>query len=58
MNSIFDIINIPFGYFMRFCYSITGNYAIALLLFALAVKIIFIPFGKFKELEELNILKD
>lgn len=45
MNSIFDIINIPFGYFMRFCYSITGNYAIALLLFALAVKILFIPFG-------------
>ena len=45
MNGIFDIINIPFGYFMRFCYSITGNYAIALLLFALAVKIIFIPFG-------------
>lgn len=45
MNSIFDIINIPFGYFMRFCYSITGNYAISLLLFALAVKILFIPFG-------------
>ena len=45
MNGILDIINIPFGYFMRFCYSITGNYAIALLLFALAVKIIFIPFG-------------
>ncbi len=43
MNSIFDIINIPFGYFMRFCNNITGNYAIALLLFALAVKIIFIP---------------
>ncbi len=45
MKNIFDIINIPFGYFMRFCYSITGNYAIALLLFALAVKILFLPFG-------------
>lgn len=43
MNGIFDIINIPFGYVMRFFNNITGNYAIALLLFALVVKIIFIP---------------
>ncbi|MBQ5800714.1 MAG: YidC/Oxa1 family membrane protein insertase [Clostridia bacterium] len=43
MNGIFDIINIPFGSVMRFFNNITGNYAIALLLFALVVKIIFIP---------------
>lgn len=45
MSSIFDIINIPFGYVMRFCYELTHNYALALLLFALAMQIILLPLG-------------
>ena len=34
-----------FGYLMRFCYMIIPNYAIAILLFALIIKIIFFPLG-------------
>lgn len=38
-----DIIAVPFGYLMRFCYSITGNYAIALIFFTLLFKLILLP---------------
>lgn len=33
------------GYIIRFCYSLTNNYALALLLFALFVKLVLFPFG-------------
>jgi YidC/Oxa1 family membrane protein insertase len=39
-----NVIATPFGYVIRFFYSFTNNYIIALLLFALAVKIILLPF--------------
>ena len=43
---LFDIIYIPFGYVMRFFCSFTNNnYAISLLLFAVAVKIVLLPFS-------------
>ncbi len=46
MGSILDIINIPFGYVMRFFSSITNdNYILTLLLFALAMKIVLLPFS-------------
>lgn len=46
MNSIWDIINVPFGYVLRFCNKIVGNqYLFALLLFALIVEIVLLPFG-------------
>lgn len=46
MNSIWDIINVPFGYVLRFCNAIVGNqYLFALLLFALIVEIVLLPFG-------------
>ncbi len=45
MSGIFDIINIPFGYVIRFCYWLTNNYALALLLFAIFVKLLLFPFG-------------
>ena len=42
--NIFDIINIPFGYLMRFFCSFTNNnYAISLFLFAICVKIVMLP---------------
>jgi len=40
-----DILNVPFGYVIKFCYAIIPNYAIALLLFAIIVKIILFPLG-------------
>ena len=46
MNSIWDIINIPFGYVIRFCNSLVGNhYVWALLLFAIIIEIVLLPFG-------------
>ena len=41
-----EIINIAFGYVMKFCNSIVGNrYILALLLFALIFEILLLPFG-------------
>ena len=45
MSSIFDIINIPFSYVIRFFYSVTGNYMLALLGFAVVVKLVLFPLG-------------
>ena len=41
--NVFDIINIPFGYVIKFCYAITNNYVIALFLFAIVIKIVLFP---------------
>ncbi len=43
MNSITDIITIPFGYVLEWLYLLTDNYGAALVLFALAVKLILLP---------------
>ena len=46
MSSLWDIINIPFGYVIRFCSMITGNqYILALLVFAVILEIVLLPFG-------------
>ncbi len=46
MNAIFNIIAIPFGYVMQFCYWLTqGNYLFALLLFSFIIEIILLPFA-------------
>ena len=46
MSSIWDIINIPMGYVIRFCNSIVGNhYVWALLLFAIFIEVLLLPFG-------------
>lgn len=44
-NNIFDIINIPLGYVIKFCYILVPNYAIALLLFAILMKVVLFPLG-------------
>lgn len=42
---MFDIINVPLGWIIKVCYELTNNYAIALLLFALVLQIVLLPFG-------------
>ncbi len=42
---IMDLLNIPFGYVMQFFYRFIPNYAVDLLLFAVFVKLILLPFG-------------
>lgn len=44
MNAIFDIIAIPFGYVMQFCYWLTQeNYMLALLVFSFFVELVMVP---------------
>ena len=38
MSSIFDVIRIPIGYLISFCYKLVPNYAIALLLFGMLLE--------------------
>lgn len=45
MSGLFNLINIPFSYVIRFFYSLTGNYMLALLGFAVVVKIVLFPLG-------------
>ena len=42
-ENIFDIINVPLGYIIKFCYWLIPNYALALLLFAIIIKIVLFP---------------
>ena len=45
-SSFWDIFAIPFGYVMQFFNKISGgHYLISLFLFALAIKLITLPFG-------------
>ncbi|MDR0889754.1 MAG: YidC/Oxa1 family membrane protein insertase [Oscillospiraceae bacterium] len=39
-----DFIKVPFGYMLEFLYTFTTNYGVALILFSLAIKILFTPF--------------
>ncbi|MBQ7983491.1 MAG: YidC/Oxa1 family membrane protein insertase [Clostridia bacterium] len=45
MQGLFDLINIPFSWVIRFFYGLTDNYMIALLLFAIVVKLVLFPIG-------------
>ena len=46
MGKLFDLISIPFGFVIRFCNKIVGNeYILALLIFAVILEIILLPFG-------------
>lgn len=40
-----DILNVPFGWLLNLCNKITGNYVFALLVFALVIKLVLLPFG-------------
>ena len=43
MESIFDILYIPMGYILRFAYSLTNNYLLAIFLFTIVFEILLIP---------------
>ncbi len=43
MTSVLDIIRIPFGYALEWLYLLTKSYGLALILFALVVKLILLP---------------
>ncbi len=41
--SLMDIIKVPFGYLLDFLYRLTNSYGLAIILFAVAVKLIMLP---------------
>ncbi len=43
--NIWDIINVPLGFIIKICYQLTQNYAVALLLFAVVLQILLLPFA-------------
>ena len=43
MQTITDIIAIPLGYAMNFCYRLLGDYGLAIILFTFLTKIILLP---------------
>ncbi len=45
MQGLFDLINVPFSWVIRFFYGLTDNYMIALLFFAIVVKLVLFPIG-------------
>ncbi len=44
-DGIWEKIAIPFGWIIRVCYNLIPNYAVALLIFAVIMKVILFPFG-------------
>ena len=55
--NIFDIINVPFGALINFFYNLCGNYALALLLFAIIVKIVLLPLGIQQQKSQIKMAK-
>lgn len=43
LASVWDVIRVPFGYLMDILYRLTGNYGVAMILFAIIVKLILLP---------------
>ena len=43
INGIADLIQVPFGYLLSWLYQFTQNYGVALIIFALLVKLILLP---------------
>ncbi|MBP5288997.1 MAG: membrane protein insertase YidC, partial [Clostridia bacterium] len=44
-STIFNVIRVPFGWLIRQFYSWTGSYLVAIILFAIVLKIVLFPFG-------------
>lgn len=43
MTGLYDIIGVPFGYLMRFIYSIFKNYAVAIIVFTIVTRLLMFP---------------
>ena len=54
---MFDFLYELFGTVLSWFYSWTGSYAVALLLFALAFKLVFLPFGIKQQQNQIKLAK-
>jgi len=57
MNVINAVLGIPLGFIIYFAYRITGNYGLAILAFALAVKIVLFPVNIITHKNSIRFLK-
>lgn len=57
MDSILSYISIPFGYIMKWCWQLVGNYGLAIVLFTLITKIIFLPISLWIQKNSIAMVK-
>ena len=52
-----EYISIPFGYVMKFCYSILSNYGLSIILFTFFTKVILFPVSLWTHKNSVNLLR-
>lgn len=57
MDTILNYISIPFGYIMKWCWQFLGNYGLAIILFTLITKIIFLPISLWIQKNSIAMVK-
>ena len=57
MNFINTILGTPLGYILFACYNLVQNYGLAILLFAVIVKVIFFPLSVAAQKNSIRLLK-
>lgn len=57
MDSIIYYVCIPFGYLMKWCWQLVGNYGLAILLFTLATKLVLMPISVWIQKNSILMVK-
>ncbi|MBQ0099190.1 MAG: membrane protein insertase YidC [Firmicutes bacterium] len=57
MGNLISYISIPFGYIMKWCWWLCGNYGLAIVLFTLLTKIIFLPISLWIQKNSIAMVK-
>lgn len=57
MSTVLYYISIPFGYLMKWCWQLTGNYGVAIILFTLATKIVMMPISVWIQKNSIVMVK-
>lgn len=54
MNTIYDILGVPFGIILKFIFEAVNNYGLALILFTLFARLLMLPTSIFRLREPLK----
>ena len=57
MEQILHYICLPFGYLLKGCWLLVGNYGVAILLFALALKLVLLPLSVWIQKNSILMVK-
>lgn len=57
METLINIIALPLGWIMEFCYKILGNYGIAIIIFTLFTKIILLPISVWVQKNSIKMIQ-